>query len=395
VSNVGRFAVFIVIGSTLISGWHYFLWARLVRDPELPAPYRTAAAVGLVAMAIIMPLSMVLGRSLAPAPAKVLSYFVFSWMGLAFLLFFALLAGDLVKLALWAFSQLGERGAPADPARRLQLARLLAGGAAVLGVGAAGGGLVAALGPILERVRVPLRRLPASMSGLRLVQISDVHLGTIIGREYLERVVAQINALEPDLVAITGDLVDGSVERLRAHAAPLAGIRSKHGVFFVTGNHEYYSGAPEWVEHLATLGVRVLRNERVSIGEGEESFDLAGVDDWSSRGLAPGHGHDLPKALGGRDPSREVVLLAHQPRSVVEAAKHGVGLVLSGHTHGGQIFPWRFFVYLQQRIVDGLHQVEQTHIYVSRGTGFWGPPMRVGARGEVTEITLVRAPESG
>jgi hypothetical protein len=162
-------------------------------------------------------------------------------------------------------------------------------------------------------------------------------------------------------------------------------------VFFVTGNHEYYSGAVEWVAHLATLGVRVLRNERVSIGDEHGSFDLAGVDDYSARGLAEGHGHDMNKAMADRDPTREVVLLAHQPRSIHEAAKHGVGLQLSGHTHGGQIFPWKFLVKLQQPFVAGLDRLGSTYIYTSRGTFFWGPPVRVGAPAEVTEITLLRA----
>jgi hypothetical protein len=311
-------------------------------------------------------------------------------MGLAFLLFFALLAGDAVRLVAWAagFTR-GAEEAIGD--RRLLLSRLVGGAAALVGLGATATGVAAAFAPILERVRVPLARLPASLSGLRIVQISDVHVGTTINKEHISRLVDQMNALVPDVVVITGDLVDGSVSTLAEHVAPLARLTSKHGVFFVTGNHEYYSGAVEWVAHLATLGVRVLRNERVSIGDEHGSFDLAGVDDYSARGLAEGHGHDMNKAMADRDPTREVVLLAHQPRSIHEAAKHGVGLQLSGHTHGGQIFPWKFLVKLQQPFVAGLDRLGSTYIYTSRGTFFWGPPVRVGAPAEVTEITLLRA----
>jgi predicted MPP superfamily phosphohydrolase len=176
--------------------------------------------------------------------------------------------------------------------------------------------------------------------------------------------------------------------------APLGTLAAKHGVFFVTGNHEYYAGADEWIAHLPTLGVRVLRNERVSVGGGADSFDLAGVDDYNAHGF-PGHGPDLQRAVSGRDPSRELVLLAHQPREVHRAAEHGVGLQLSGHTHGGQIWPWNFAVKLQQPYVAGLVRHKTTQLYVSRGTGYWGPPMRLGAPAEITQLVLTRGEAGG
>lgn len=197
------------------------------------------------------------------------------------------------------------------------------------------------------------------------------------------------NALEPDVIAITGDLVDGTVEDLREHVAPLAGLRAKHGVYFVTGNHEYYSGVDAWIAELSRIGVRVLRNERVEIRVGDDAIDLAGVDDFSARRV-PGHGPDLKRALEGRDPARELILLAHQPRAIEEASRLGVGLQLSGHTHGGQIWPWTYLVYLQQPYVSGLHRHGDAQVYVSRGTGYWGPPMRLGADAEITKLTLVR-----
>jgi predicted MPP superfamily phosphohydrolase len=240
----------------------------------------------------------------------------------------------------------------------------------------------------VREVQVRLGRLPPELDGTTIVQLTDVHIGPTIRRDFIEQIVETTNALEPDVIVITGDLVDGPVELLGPHAAPLAGLKARYGVYFVTGNHEYYSGAREWCAELERLGIRVLRNERVSIGEGDASFDLCGVDDWTAGQFLPDHGPDLDKALAGRDPSRELVLLAHQPRALFDAVKRGVGLQLSGHTHGGQIWPWNFMVYLQQPIVSGLKKIENTFVYVSNGTGYWGPPMRLAAPAEITRVRL-------
>ncbi len=196
----------------------------------------------------------------------------------------------------------------------------------------------------LKEVGVRLKRLPRALQGTTIVQLTDVHVGPTIRRGFVEEIVARTNALAPDLVVITGDLVDGSVEELREHVAPLANLRARYGVFFVTGNHEYYSGAEEWCEELPRLGIRVLRNERVVIGEGKDSFDLAGIDDAHAYQYGNGHGAELERAVAGRDPERELVLLAHQPKALFGAVKHGVGLQLSGHTHGGQLWPWKYLV---------------------------------------------------
>jgi predicted MPP superfamily phosphohydrolase len=251
----------------------------------------------------------------------------------------------------------------------------------------------AATGPVaVRRLAVTLPRLPRRLDGLTVVQLTDIHLGPTIGRAFIESIVARTNALVPDVIAITGDLIDGTVAELADAVAPLAELRARHGVYFVTGNHEYFSGATPWIAELTRLGVRCLRNERVSIGDGDASFDLAGVDDHSgARSGEAGHGENLDKALANLDPAREVVLLAHQPRSVFAASRFGVGLQISGHTHGGQIWPFSYLVRLQQPFIAGLHQHRDTQIYVSRGTGYWGPPMRLGAPAEITQIVL-RAP---
>jgi predicted MPP superfamily phosphohydrolase len=266
----------------------------------------------------------------------------------------------------------------------------VAGIVAVAAFGLGTFGLVEGLGHVqVKKIRIGLRRVRPGRTGYKIVQLSDVHVGPTIGRAFIEQIVATTNALEPDLIVITGDLVDGSVAVLKDAVAPIARLKAKDGVFFVTGNHEYYSGVDEWLAYLTTLGIRVLRNERVVIGEGAEAFDLAGVDDWSAHG--EGHGPDLTRALKGRDRARLCILLAHQPKQIVEAAHADVDLQLSGHTHGGQLFPFGFLVRLQQPYVAGYHVREGTASYVSRGTGYWGPPMRVGAPAEITQIELIQS----
>jgi predicted MPP superfamily phosphohydrolase len=235
-------------------------------------------------------------------------------------------------------------------------------------------------------VEVPLGKLSPEGDGYTIAQLTDIHIGPTLGHDFLDAVVRETNALNADLIAITGDLVDGSVEQLRDKIAPLADLKARDGVYFVTGNHEYYSGAEEWCAHLETLGVRVLRNERVDV---RGLFELAGVDDFAAEGMAPGHRQDIPAATAGRDPSKPIVLLAHQPKAVTEASAHGVDLMLSGHVHGGQIVPFNWLVKLEQPYVEGLYRHgDSTWIYVSPGTGYWGPPMRVGTTSEITRITL-------
>jgi len=239
---------------------------------------------------------------------------------------------------------------------------------------------------------VPIPRLPAAFQGFRIVQLSDMHVGPLLRRAFVEEVVAATNALEPDLVAVTGDLVDGSVEELRDALAPMSGLRAPHGVVFSTGNHEYYMGVGPWLDHLRGLGMRVLRNERVEVSRGDAAIDVAGIDDASARRFGGGHGADLDAALRGRDPGRPVVLLAHQPKQVADARRLGVDLQLSGHTHDGQLFPFRWLVRLSFPRLAGLYRVGDSLLYVSRGTGTWGPPLRFLAPPEVTLFTLVPAP---
>jgi predicted MPP superfamily phosphohydrolase len=276
-----------------------------------------------------------------------------------------------------------------SPERRALLKQATAGVAGVAAAGLSGAALRSGLAEVeVREVAVKLDKLPPALSGLNLVQLSDVHVGPTLGERFLRSVVDKTNQLRPDAVLITGDLVDGSVAQLRAHVAPLAGLKSRFGVYFVTGNHEYYSGAEAWEAELQRLGIRVLRNERVTLGD-QASLDLAGVDDANARGMARGHGADVARIVAGRDPERALVLMAHQPKQIDLATQAGADLQLSGHTHGGQLWPFSAMVKLAQPYVAGLYQHDPaTQIYVSRGTGYWGPPMRLMAPAEITKIVL-------
>jgi predicted MPP superfamily phosphohydrolase len=388
---MGRSLVFVGAVLAVMVGIHYYLWARLVRDPHLPPPWNVLATGALVLLAGSLPLILFVGRQ-RPDLRRLLAWPAYTWMGVMFFLLVAALGADLVRVGAWMLRRARFVAAvdPVDPERRISLARIAAAAIAAVAGGMTLAALRSALGRVAVRnVKVRLRRLPRAQHGLRIVQLTDIHVGPTIGRSFIQEIVRTTNALEPDLVAITGDLVDGSVAELKDAIAPLAQLRARHGVFFVTGNHEYFSGVSGWLEELPRLGIRVLKNERVSIGEGPDSFDLAGVEDRSAaRYGGPAPAEALARTLAGRDGTRELVLLAHQPRTFLDALAFGVGLQLSGHTHGGQVWPFSYIVGLTQPFLAGLHEREGAQVYVSRGTGYWGPPLRLGAPAEITHLVL-------
>jgi predicted MPP superfamily phosphohydrolase len=244
----------------------------------------------------------------------------------------------------------------------------------------------------VKRVDVPIAGLPQELDGYAIAQISDIHVGPTIKRAYLNAIVTKVNSLKADAIAVTGDLVDGSVQRLALHTAPLSRLEAPDGVFFVTGNHEYYSGAEQWIAEVRRLGLRVLMNEHVIRRRGRAAVMIAGVTDYTAQHFNPAHKSDPHLAAAGAPDDVAVkVLLAHQPRSAPAAADAGFDLQLSGHTHGGQFFPWNLFVPLQQPFVAGLYRVRSLWVYTSRGTGYWGPPKRFGAPSEITLVRLVPA----
>ncbi|WP_231486805.1 metallophosphoesterase [Candidatus Blastococcus massiliensis] len=401
---------------------HGYLWLRLVRDTTRPGRARRGLTLLTAALALLPVAAILLRRSLPPDAAAPLDWVAFSWLGVAFYAFLALLALEPVRLMARIWRRVGPSGArrvprrddgPAPPdrrtapgrgavredrdvssTRRVFLARSLAVTAGAAALGTAGtGAYLAQAAPVVRRVPVTLRGLDPALEGLRIVTFSDAHLSSTFRGRRFERVVETVNAQRPDVVAIVGDLVDGDVDDLREEVAPLADLVSEHGVFFVTGNHEYFVDTRAWLRHLPSLGVQVLRNERVAIGRGGASFDLAGIDDrMAASSGVPGHGADLDAALDGRDDATPVVLLAHQPVMVEQARAAGVDLQLSGHTHGGQLWPFDYAVRLDQPAVQGWSRHGDTQLYVTPGVGHWGPPMRVGARPEVTVVELSGGP---
>ena len=353
---------------SILGSAHAYIWWRFVRAPRWPTPWLVLATVALVVLAPSLPMTILVARRVTRARAKPVLWIAYTWFGCATYL---LLGAALAHAAV----------AAAGVAPRVAAE----GGLAVVAAVVAYGLVHARRGPVVRRVRVPLAKLPASAEGYTIVQLTDVHIGWTLGSHFAERVVAKVNALSPDLIVLTGDLVDGHVSALAPHVAPLAQLRARDGVYAVTGNHEYYWDVDAWLAHLGSLGIRFLRNERVAV---RDAFELAGSDDVTSGAMAAGHGEDIPRATRGRDPDRPLVLLAHHPRSVHAASAAGVDLQLSGHTHGGQLLPLGWLARLFEPRVAGLARFAGTWLYVSEGTGFWGPPMRIGTSGEIAAITL-------
>ncbi|MER5751710.1 metallophosphoesterase [Streptomyces sp. NPDC002088] len=420
----------LALGVLVAANW--YLWRRLFRDTTRgPGRARRAGAVLIAGGWALAVGALVTERAGAPFwLQRVLAWPGFLWLALSIYLLLAVLAGEAVRPLLRRFLErrtpaavaVPQRetvpaaashddpqppeppksqkspgspespespGSPqllAAPSRRLFVSRVVAGTAAAAAVGTVGYGTYGVLrGPRVKRVTVPLAKLPRAAHGYRIAVVSDIHLGPILGRGFAQKVVDTINATQPDLIAVVGDLVDGSVKDLGPAAAPLAQLTARHGSFFVTGNHEYFSGAEQWVEEVRRLGLHPLENDRTEL----PYFDLAGVNDIA--GESEGQGPDFTKALGDRDTARACVLLAHQPVQIHEAVEHAVDLQLSGHTHGGQLWPGNFVAATANPTVAGLERYGDTQLYVSRGAGAWGPPTRVGAPSDITVIELASA----
>ena len=359
---------------------HGYIGARLLPDLALNAAGWTIGVTLLVLSCVLMPVSM-MTRSIRSQPLADR----IAWAGLVMMGFFSsllvlTLLRDVVLLVVAVFSSTDAAG----------MVRVSAAFVVALAVLATVIGFVNARRRArIVDVDVPIENLPAALHGFSIVQISDVHVGPTIKRGYVRAIVDAVNPLQADVIAITGDLVDGSVRQLGADVQPLADLTARHGVYFVTGNHEYYSGARAWTEELSRLGLRVLSNEHVIVTRNGASLVMAGVTDYSAHHFDPRQRSDPALALQGAPLDAVKILLAHQPRSAPAAATAGFDLQLSGHTHGGQFWPWNLFVPLQQPFTAGLHRLERLWVYVSRGTGYWGPPKRFGAPSEITRIRLV------
>jgi hypothetical protein len=370
---------------------HLYIGVRLVPGLAALPVGQLVLMGGLVLSALSMPLGLMAQRVARLPLAHVLTWVGLLFMGLFSSLLVLTLARDAALLVAWLADLLVPSLLPLALLRTASAEVVPVLGLAVTLLGFLNARRTAAV----VRVDVPIKGLPAALHGFTVAQISDIHVGPTIKQRYLRRIVDKVNALEADMVAITGDLVDGKVSELAAQVAPLAGLQSRHGTYFVTGNHEYYSGAHAWIDELRRLGLTVLLNQHVVIqhsdvrGEAGVPLVLAGVTDYSAGHFDPAHRSDPEAALRGSPLDAVRVLLAHQPRSAVAAAKAGFDLQISGHTHGGQFWPWNLFVRFQQPFTAGLHKLQNLWVYTSRGTGYWGPPKRFGAPSEITALRLV------
>ncbi|XP_041376694.1 transmembrane protein with metallophosphoesterase domain-like [Gigantopelta aegis] len=256
----------------------------------------------------------------------------------------------------------------------------------------------ATLPPTIKTVPISVKGLPENLEGLTIVQLSDIHLGPTVGRHKMQQIVDLVNQLNADILVLTGDLVDGSVARLKQAAEPLINIQAKHGKYFISGNHEYYTGdVDNWFDYLRTLGFTVLHNSNVKLPsniDARQQICLAGTDDLQAEKIGYGnHGMHLEKALGTCLPNQPAILLAHQPKAAKIAldSKYRVDLVISGHTHGGQMFPFMIPAYLINPFYAGLYKYgKDSHVYVSMGTQYWGIPMRILTTMEITQLIMTR-----
>jgi uncharacterized protein len=378
---------FICIGVLL----HIYVGLRIIPDLPVDPIARWLAALWLVLSVLLIPLGM-LARTIEQQPLADR----LAWVGLLAMGFFSSLlvltfARDLALASLLTVDAIWPHTIPMTSWRT--------GSAAAVPLLAL---LSTTVGLINARRRarvvtidVPIDDLPQALDGFTIVQISDIHVGPTIKRRYVDAIVDAVNRLKPDLIAVTGDVVDGSVPQLRDHTRPLSRLSARHGAYLVTGNHEYYAGADAWIDEFRQLGLRVLLNEHVVLEHEGARAVIAGVTDYSAAHFDPAHRSDPVAALAGAPGDVLIkVLLAHQPRSAEAAAEAGFTLQLSGHTHGGQFFPWNFFVRFQQPFTAGLARLNGLWVYTSRGTGYWGPPKRLGAPSEITRLRLVPG-ESG
>ena len=365
----------------VVVGIHAYLGLRLIEGLHLAGPAARAVwtAIALLFLSIFASFFMRRLPRRLTLPLRVVAY---CWLGLFVLLGSGMALVDLMS-AIFAVA----RGQ--SLANRWGTAEVIAV-FALVGPTFAWGVARALLPARIERINVPVEGLPEELHGYRIVQISDLHVGETLGREFTRRVVEQVNTLSPDAIALTGDLADGHPERVRADVEPLGDLRAKDGVFFVTGNHEYFNGLLGWLAEVRRLGMKTLLNEHHVVQRGAARLVIAGVTDYDGGEMVAGHASRPDAAFSGAPEGAPRVLLAHQPRTAFDAQDLKVDLQLSGHTHGGQFFPWKYLVRLQQPVLAGMAMIGKVRVYTHRGTGYWGPPLRLLAPPEIAELTLVR-----
>ncbi|HNO22728.1 MAG TPA: metallophosphoesterase [Leptospiraceae bacterium] len=394
---MNRFLIFFaVFGTVLLTGYLYIAM-RISQSFQISGIPKFALFTFLGILAVLTPASYGLSfYEVDPAKEKTLVLIAFSSFGF-FTIAVSLFAGfDILSWILSktpflenTFSGTKELHQDYQISRKEMFDQFFRTSALVLSAGLAGYGLKKVSdGPKVYTVKIPLEGLPDSLKGFRIVQISDVHIGPTLKKDFAKEITEKVNSLSPDMIAITGDLVDGSVERLRNEVIPFADLNSKYGTFFCTGNHEYFSGALSWIHFLKSIGIKVLMNSNEIISHNGYNIMVAGIPDPVGGGAHPDHRIHMQKTCRTDRDCTVRILLAHQPKQVVHAVESGFHLQLSGHTHGGQYFPGTPLIYLVQKYVKGLHKVEDTWLYVNRGTGYWGPPFRTVDQ-EITVIELI------
>ncbi|EMM72492.1 metallophosphoesterase [Leptospira weilii] len=395
-NQISRFLVFLSVFTLIIGLGYAYTGFRLIPSLSTQSWISWFAWALIFLCTLSIPVSYYISlTSKREGIQTAFSYLAFTGLGFFTILFSLVLLKDITAVSLYGLTKFfpnsdsSDSGAGELVQRKEFLNQLLSFSVLGLAGGLTGIGFYQAHKKLkVISVDVFEENLHSSLDGFRIVQISDIHIGPTIKKRFLESVVRTVNELKPDLVAITGDLVDGPVSKLAHHITPLADLKSKHGTFFVTGNHEYYSGVLSWIHELKKHNILVLLNENQILKHGKASLTLAGVTDLKAGSILAEHKTDPYRAMKGGEKTDYKILLAHQPNSVFEGADAGFNLQLSGHTHGGQYFPGNLLIYLAQKFVAGLHKHKDTWIYVSRGTGYWGPPIRLGAPSEISLIRL-------
>jgi len=383
--------LFVAVVAAFDVGSHYWIGRRLLGPWGTAEGWRRAAWLYLGFEALIIPLTFVVLRMSGALWADALQWVGFVALGVWSLL----LAGVLARDGLLGLMGLVEAvGGPAPSAERRRLLVSVLDGSVLAGTAALTAAAAWRAQKLAEVVSVdiPIDGLHAALDGFRIAQISDLHVGPTVTAPQMEAVTTRVNELDADLVAVTGDLIDGPVAGLAHGVAPLGKLQGRHGTWFVTGNHEYYSGVDPWLEHIrGELGWTALTEEHRLLEHDGARILVAGVTDPTASRMHPTHACSPAAACAGAPDADFRLMLAHQPESAPEVASLGFDLQLSGHTHGGQYFPYSALIHLVKKYVAGLYRVGNLHVYVNRGTTYWGPPLRLGSPQEITLLTLRRA----
>ncbi|MDP6853500.1 MAG: metallophosphoesterase [Candidatus Marinimicrobia bacterium] len=379
--------LFFILFSSVLFGMYLFVGWRFIYPLEVTPLLKTILGLIMFLFYCLPLLIFYFHFNRIDTPfTRVINWLGYTGLGTVSLLFFIQLGVEFyegVKLIIGKTHQF-------DPRRRAFLgltAKQIAGGLAATGT--LWGVYTATKKPEIVKIDIPIENLPPQLKGLRLAQITDLHVGSMITGKFVKQVTDSLKSLNADMVFFTGDAADGSVEHFGKYMDSFSTVRPKYGKFFVTGNHEYYSDMNGWLRKIESLGFKILVNESQNIVINGATLMITGIPDRGGRHFSKFHRTDMEKAVGGMAEPDAKILLAHQPKDVEHAVKYNFNLQLSGHTHGGQYFPFSLLVQLAHPFIKGLHKRENTWIYVNQGTGYWGPPMRIGTVPEITEITLV------